>query len=210
MNNRTVQELAEISNYIDVGKSDVGILKGNENELAIVASVIVALIRESCTNSVGTQFDDEIKAQIVKKNFEMVTLHDGEKRYEELLKKDAPGVYRVKRTNYGDMFELVDTSGEVLGVSETYSHIDSCMNGIEAVKKHAHASAEDQTINNYQSISNPKYEIYCDKAGQYRFRLKAMNGQVIMVSGGYVNKEDCLLVIKTIQSVAYSNDVEKR
>jgi uncharacterized protein YegP (UPF0339 family) len=27
-----------------------------------------------------------------------------------------------------------------------------------------------------------KFEIYCDKAGEYRFRLKAGNGQIILAS----------------------------
>lgn len=33
-----------------------------------------------------------------------------------------------------------------------------------------------------------KFEIYKDNAGRYRFRLKAVNGQVILASQGYVSK----------------------
>ncbi len=36
-----------------------------------------------------------------------------------------------------------------------------------------------------------KFEIYCDKAGEHRFRLKAGNGQVILVSEGYSSKDGC-------------------
>jgi hypothetical protein len=30
-----------------------------------------------------------------------------------------------------------------------------------------------------------RFEVYVDKAGEHRFRLKASNGQIIMVSEGY-------------------------
>lgn len=36
-----------------------------------------------------------------------------------------------------------------------------------------------------------KFEIYCDKAGEHRFRLKAGNGQIILASEGYSNKGGC-------------------
>jgi len=33
-----------------------------------------------------------------------------------------------------------------------------------------------------------KFELYTDKAGEYRFRLKAGNGQIILASEGYKQK----------------------
>lgn len=37
-----------------------------------------------------------------------------------------------------------------------------------------------------------KFEMYRDEAGEWRWRLKAVNGLIIATSGeGYVNKEDC-------------------
>ncbi|MEQ3655688.1 MAG: YegP family protein [Dokdonia sp.] len=36
-----------------------------------------------------------------------------------------------------------------------------------------------------------KFEMYTDKGGQYRFRLKAGNGQVILASEGYTTKAAC-------------------
>ena len=37
-----------------------------------------------------------------------------------------------------------------------------------------------------------KFEVYQDKAGQYRFRLKAGNGQTIASGEGYTTKKACL------------------
>jgi uncharacterized protein len=45
----------------------------------------------------------------------------------------------------------------------------------------------------------PKFEVYLDDAGEYRFRLRARNGQVIAVSQGYKSKEGCLKGIKSVQ-----------
>ncbi len=37
-----------------------------------------------------------------------------------------------------------------------------------------------------------KFEVYKDKSGEWRWRLKATNGQIIATSGeGYVNKSGC-------------------
>lgn len=45
----------------------------------------------------------------------------------------------------------------------------------------------------------PKFEVYLDEAGEYRFRLRARNGQIIAVSQGYKSKEGCLKGIKSVQ-----------
>jgi len=37
----------------------------------------------------------------------------------------------------------------------------------------------------------PKYEIYKDAAGKYRWRLKAPNGEIIAVSEAYESKDGC-------------------
>ena len=45
-------------------------------------------------------------------------------------------------------------------------------------------------------------EIYTDKAGEFRFRLKAANGQVIAVGEGYKSKDACLNGIESIKKNA--------
>jgi uncharacterized protein YegP (UPF0339 family) len=41
-------------------------------------------------------------------------------------------------------------------------------------------------------VTEPVFEWYKDKAGKYRFRLKAANGEIIAVSEGYDSKEGCV------------------
>ena len=44
-----------------------------------------------------------------------------------------------------------------------------------------------------------KFEIYKDKAGEFRFRLKASNGQIILASEGYKAKTSCKKGIASVQ-----------
>lgn len=47
-----------------------------------------------------------------------------------------------------------------------------------------------------------KFEIYKDKAGKFRFRLKAGNGEVIAVGEAYESKASCLNGIESIRKNA--------
>lgn len=47
-----------------------------------------------------------------------------------------------------------------------------------------------------------KFELYKDKSGEYRFRLKAGNGEVIAVSEGYAQKSSALNGIESVKSNA--------
>ncbi len=44
-----------------------------------------------------------------------------------------------------------------------------------------------------------KFECYTDKAGEYRFRLKAGNGETILASEGYKAKSSCANGIASVQ-----------
>ena len=48
-------------------------------------------------------------------------------------------------------------------------------------------------------IKNGKFEVYKDKAGEYRFRLKAPNGEIIAVSEGYRSKKSCTDGIQSVK-----------
>jgi hypothetical protein len=50
-----------------------------------------------------------------------------------------------------------------------------------------------------------KFEVYTDKAGEFRFRLKASNGQTILASEGYKAKSGCNNGIESVKKNA-SND----
>ena len=53
------------------------------------------------------------------------------------------------------------------------------------------------------------FEVYQDGAGEYRFRMKAANNQVIAVSEGYKSKESCLNVIESVQESSQKAEVKE-
>ena len=118
------------------------------------------------------------------------------------------GKFVVKETNTGYVFNLKADNGQVIAVSQVYSSEAACQNGIESVKKNAvMANLEDQTVENFETVPNPKFEIYTDKAGEFRFRLKARNGEIIATGEGYKAKASCLNGIDSIRRNAPDADV---
>jgi uncharacterized protein YegP (UPF0339 family) len=47
-------------------------------------------------------------------------------------------------------------------------------------------------------MADGKFEVYQDKAGEYRFRLKAPNGEVIATGEGYASKASCMNGIQSV------------
>ena len=113
------------------------------------------------------------------------------------------GKFVIRKTNTGIKFDLKAGNGEVIATSEVYSSEDACRNGIASVQKNAPVAAvEDQTVEGYTAEKHPKFEIYADKAGEFRFRLKATNGQVIAVSEGYKAMASCANGVESVKKNA--------
>lgn len=120
------------------------------------------------------------------------------------------GKFVIKAVKSGFVFNLKASNGEVIGVSEVYASEASCQNGIESVKKNAPiAGVEDQTIEGYKNLPNPCFEVFMDKAGEFRFRLKAKNGEPILASEGYKAKASCLNGVDSVKRNAPDAPVEK-
>ena len=102
------------------------------------------------------------------------------------------GKFVIKETKSGGLkFDLKAGNGQVIASSQVYKSLSSCKGGIESVRANCLAPVEDQTAEGYEVQKNPKYEVYTDKAGEFRFRLKAKNGQIIATSEGYKTMKSC-------------------
>lgn len=113
------------------------------------------------------------------------------------------GKFVIKKTNTGIKFDLKAGNGEVIVTSEVYTSEAACRKGIESVKKNAPvAGVENQTVEGYETVKHPKFEVYLDKAGEYRFRLKATNGEIIAVSEGYTALAGCNNGIESVKKNA--------
>ena len=115
------------------------------------------------------------------------------------------GKFVIKETKSGVKFDLKAGNGEVIATSEVYSSLDACKNGVASVAKNAPVAAlEDQTVEGFATEKNPKFEVYADKRGEFRFRLKSRNGEIILTGEGYVSKDGCKNGIDSIRRNADS------
>ena len=113
------------------------------------------------------------------------------------------GKFVIRKTNTGFVFNLKAGNGEVIATSEVYESMAACKNGVASVAKNAPAAAvEDQTVEGFETAKHPKFEVYEDKAGEFRFRLKATNGQIIAASEGYKAKASCLNGVESVKKNA--------
>ncbi len=120
------------------------------------------------------------------------------------------GKFVIKATkNGGYKFDLKAGNGETVATSEIYNALASCKNGIESVRKNSvKAGIEDQTVEGFEKVKHPKFEIYTDKAGEFRFRLKATNGEIIATSEGYKALASCKNGIESVKKNAPEAEIK--
>ena len=119
------------------------------------------------------------------------------------------GKFVIRTVPSGFKFDLHAANGQSILTSEVYTTEHACRKGIESVRKNAPiAKLEDQTEPEYRKLTNPKFEMYQDKHGTYRFRLKARNGEIIAVSEIYSAKAGCLNGIESVRRNAADAYVE--
>ena len=98
--------------------------------------------------------------------------------------KDARGEHR---------FRLKAANGQTIATGEGYSSKAGCLNGINSVKENSQIPE--------------RFETYEDKAGEWRFRLKAANGQVIAVGEGYSSEAALKDGIESVAKNAASAEI---
>lgn len=118
------------------------------------------------------------------------------------------GKFVIRMVPTGFKFDLKARNGEVIATSEVYTSLPAAKKGIASVQRNAvKAGVEDQTVQDVQKVKNPKFEIYMDKSEEYRFRLKATNGQIIAVSEGYTTKPSCENGVESVRKNAADAEI---
>ena len=116
----------------------------------------------------------------------------------------------IRNVSSGVKFDLKATNGQVILTSEVYSTAAACRNGAESIIRNApEAGVENQTEAGFETLKHPKFEMYEDKAGEFRFRLKARNGEIIATGEGYKAKASCLNGIDSIRRNAPDAEIVK-
>lgn len=119
------------------------------------------------------------------------------------------GKFTIREKNGKYSFRLKAGNGETIATSQMYKSLKTCRAGIDSVRRNAPAAnLEDQTKEDYQVQKHPKFEVYTDNAGEFRFRLKAKNGQNICASEGYTALKSCLNGIESVRKNASESKEE--
>ena len=117
--------------------------------------------------------------------------------------------YVIRVVSSGVKFDLRAANGQTVATSEVYDTLAACRKGIESVRRNApRAKIENQTAENRKALTNPKFELYQDKSGAFRFRLKSRNGQVVAVSEGYSTKAACENGMESVRKNAPEAEIE--
>ena len=126
------------------------------------------------------------------------------------------GKFTIKKTATGFNFSLYAVNKEKIAVSsQVYTTKSACKKGMESIAKHAvkcinEDRIEDQTLKTPVQKTCPKFEVYFDKAGLYRYRLIASNGESIAMSEeGYKSKNGVLNGIKSVSVNAVGAEIEE-
>ena len=120
-------------------------------------------------------------------------------------KPNANGKWDIRRAKDGRFFfSLYASNHTVIAYSQILSSTSAVATGISSVISNAtKAEIEDTTLRKTVSLPCPKWEIYLDKAEQYRFRLYAPNGLCVCHSShGYATKGGCKGGIESIKRFA--------
>ena len=126
-------------------------------------------------------------------------------------KPTRTGKFEVKRAKDGRYhFNLYASNHILIARSQVYSSSSKAMQGINSVIANApKAKIEDQTLKSPVTVPFPKWEIYIDNGGKYRFRLCATNGSCICHSRGYTTKANCKNGIESITRFANDAEIKK-
>ena len=133
--------------------------------------------------------------------------------YKGVANMELKGRFECYKTANGYFnYRLKAPNNETLAVSGStgYSTASNCKTGIEAMKKWLNSPIEDQTLKKPTPLGYPKFELYQDREGKFRYRLFASNGElVVRCESGYATKDACKKGIASLAKWADGAEVVK-
>ncbi len=114
----------------------------------------------------------------------------------------------IRTVSTGFKFDLQAANGQVIATSEVYTAKAPCLRGIQAVRRCAAAGKILDCTQEEPAPANPRFEIFRDRQGHFRFRLRSRNGQIVAQSEAYSAKAPCLDGIQSVVENAPTAEVE--
>lgn len=190
-------------------------------EEVVTVDAPVEIVTEKITPP--TEAAEEIKPKAPKKKApaakkeEVNKEEPAEEKAEEVTAtSDTPtaitGRFEINKSKDGKkyFFNLYASNKVGIATSQMYSSAQSAMIGVKSVIANAAtAPIEDQSLKNYETLGFPKWIIYVDKGGKYRFHLAAANGSNVCHSQGYTSKASCKNGIESIIRSSRNAEIDK-
>ena len=115
-------------------------------------------------------------------------------------------MFKIDTTKDGRYhFSIYSKNRTIIATGQCYKTKASADKGVVAVKKYAPiapiVNIEDEPD---KKVGAPRFEIFKDKKGEWRFRLIAKNSQVIAQSEGYKKKGSARAAILAVRKNAVS------
>lgn len=109
------------------------------------------------------------------------------------------GKFLIRALRTGFRADLLASNGEVIASSEAYASMAACLRGIGSIRRCSSTTKIlDLTVDS-DPPTNPRFELYRDMEGEYRFVLRARNGQIVADSEAYVTYQGCRKGIRSVQ-----------
>ena len=99
-------------------------------------------------------------------------------------------------------FRLRAQNNKIVTVGEAYESKQGCLKGINAVKKYCNSPIEDLGAHGRGESKKPapKFQVFKDRNGKYRFHLIAPNYEIVAVSEAYESQAGCLNGIDSVKN----------
>ena len=98
-------------------------------------------------------------------------------------------LYAIRKTATGYKFDVFTDDKVKLATSEVYKTVAAASTGLANYITSAEiANVSDPDEKGFKKVKFPRYEIFRDNEGKYRFRLKGTNGAILASSPAFAGK----------------------
>ena len=115
----------------------------------------------------------------------------------------------IRAVPSGIKFDLIAGNGQSIATSEVYETVAACRRGIASVGNNALKAKLEDLTEQGSPVTNPKFQLYQDRSGRFRFRLRSRNGKTIAISDAYVTKTGCRDGIDSVKEYAAQAALEE-
>lgn len=109
------------------------------------------------------------------------------------------GVFWMRETTEGFCFVLRAANGAVVASGREYGSSAECSRVILRIRKCASVPVEDQTVKRWRAVRSPKFRLWRDERGLFRFCLLDRDEQSILSSKPYRSKAACLKGLDSVR-----------